>query len=204
MSTVAQHSRALRRFCSGLCTSGRIAHLDRAALLVALALAAIACGGGNYGHTRTYEPLLSERPYMDRAQELGYEQVKRTPYDYKATLVAWFGVVERMDRLPDGRNQLRLGYRVHQARHLCKDEYQDSCRVTVSESSVGDFVARVRLTEAELNGDERVWVGSLLKVYGTPTGDYDERGDPVLEVSYHRHWPRGRFVTTAQRGAMKR
>lgn len=173
-------------------------------LFVALFLVLAACRGGNYGHARTYEPLLSEKPYMDRAQDLGYEQVKRTPYDYKSTLVAWFGVVQRIDPLPDGRSQLRMGFRVHQARHLCKDEYQDSCRVTVSESTVGEFVARVRLSAAEIDGGDRVWVGSLLKLYGTPTGDYDEHGNPVLEVSYHRHWPRGRYVTTAQRGAMKR
>lgn len=210
MSTVAQNPRApwskaqIALFCSRI-ARGASARFDRALPLVALAALACACGGGpNYGHTRTYEPLLSERPYMDRAQDLGYEQVKRTPYDYKNTPVAWWGVVERIDPLPDGRSRLRLGFRVHQDRHLCKDEYQDSCRVTVSESSVGDFAARVKLSDAELNGKERVWIGSLLKLYGTPTGDYDERGDPVLEVHYHRHWPRGRYVTTAQRSAMKR
>jgi hypothetical protein len=191
VSTVAKHPHESRRGSAGL-------------LLVAFACCALGCGGGSYGHTRTYEPLISEKPHFDRAQELSYEQVKRAPYDYKATQIAWFGVVEKIEALPDGRTALRLGFRTHQARHLCKDEYQDSCRVTVSQTSSGPFVARLQLSDAEKNTDQRVWVGSLMKLYGTPTGDYDEHGDPVLEVSYHRHWPRGTYVTTAQRRAMKR
>lgn len=161
-------------------------------------------GAGPYGYARTYEPLLSERTHFDDAQEQPYEQVKRAPYDYKQTEIAWFGVVDDVTQLPDGRSQVVLGIRTQQARNLCRDEYQDSCRMTVSETSPGKFVARIALSEAEKTGKERVGEGSLLKVYGRPTGDYDERGDPVLEATYHRHWPRGYFVTTAQRGAMRR
>lgn len=160
--------------------------------------------GGQYGYTRTYKPLPAEASHFEKAQELPYEQVKTTPYDYKETEVTWFGVVEGMSELPDGQTQLELALRTHQARHLCHDEYEDSCRMTVSQSSTGKFITRLKLTEAERTGKERVWVGSLLKVYGQPTGDYDEKGNPVLEVSYYRHWPRGYYVTTAQRSAMKR
>ncbi len=163
-----------------------------------------ACGSGQYGFSRTYEPLMSERGHLDAAQELPYEQVKLAPYDYKQTEVAWFGVVTGVKDLPEGYTQLQLSYRVHQARHLCSDEYQDSCRLTVSESSPGEFLARVKLHDSEKKGKERVWLGSLLKIYGKPTGDVDEQGNPVLETSYHRHWPRGYYVTTAQRAAMKR
>jgi len=176
-------------------------------LTVLLATCALAAcrGPGPYGFSRTYEPLLTERKHLDRAQDLPYEQVKRAPYDYKNIEVAWFGVVESLSDLPDGRSQVRLAVRTPQARNLCRDEYQDSCRLTVSETSPGKFVARVVLSEEEKKaGKERVWNGSLLKVYGTPTGDYDEHGDPVIEASYHRHWPRGYYVTTAQRGAMRR
>jgi len=164
-----------------------------------------ACGGaGPYGFARTYEPLLSEKGHLDQAQQLPYEQVKAAPYQFRKIEIAWFGVVTELSELADKRTALRLSFRVHPARHLCRDEYQDSCRVTVAESSPGEFVARLTLSAAEKAGKERVWVGSLLKVYGTPTGDYDERGNPVIEVTYHRHWPRGFYVTTAQRKAMKR
>jgi hypothetical protein len=164
-----------------------------------------ACGsGGQYGYTRTYEPLLAEQGHFQQAQELPYEQVKTAPYDFKETEVAWFGVVESMSELPDDQTQLKLAVRVHQARHLCRDEYEDSCRITVSQTSTGSFVVRLKLGAKEKSGQERVWLGSLLKIYGRPTGDFDDKGDPVLEVTYYRHWPRGYYVTTAQRSAMKR
>lgn len=147
---------------------------------------------------------MSEKGHLEKAQQRPYEQVKADPYQFKNTKIAWFGVVTSIDELPDGRSELQLSFRAHQARHLCRDEFEDSCRVTVSERSPGSFVARLKLSEAEKTGKDRVWLGSLLKVYGTPTGDYDEHGDPVLEVSYYRHWPRGYYVTTAQRGAMRR
>lgn len=173
--------------------------------LVVVGLLAASCSNvGKYGYARTYEPLLTEKGPMLEAQDLPYEQVKRAPYEYKQTLIAWFGVVTKVSTLSDRRMQLRLSVRAHQARHLCRDDFADSCRVTVSESSAGDFTARLATNKADREGPERIVAGSLLKVYGTPTGDFDNRGDPVVEVSYHRHWPRGYYVTTAQRGAMKR
>jgi hypothetical protein len=165
----------------------------------------MSCGGaGPYGYARTYEPMLSEKGHLERSEERAYEEVKRAPYDFKATEIAWFGVVTEVSELPDGFTELTLSFRPHQARHLCRDEYADSCRVTVSDASQGNFVARVQLKDEEKTGKERVWVGSLLKVYGMPTGDYDEQGDPVLDAKFYRHWPRGYYVTTAQRSAMKR
>jgi hypothetical protein len=172
------------------------------AVIVLVALGG--CGGGQYGFSRTYEPLITERPHLEKAQELPLEDVRKAPYDYKTVEVAWFGVVQSIHELEDGRTELYLAARVHQARHLCRDEYQDSCRITVSESSPGNFVARLKLKGEERTGKERVWVGSLFKIYGTPTGDYDEKGDPVLDTAYYRHWPRGFYVTTAQRSGMTR
>jgi hypothetical protein len=147
---------------------------------------------------------MSEKRHFEQAQQRPYEEIKAAPYDYRNTEIAWFGVVTEIAELADRRSQLRLSFRVHQARHLCRDEFQDSCRVTVSEQSPGDFTARLKLREGEKDGQERVWIGSLLVVYGKPTGDYDDRGDPVIEATFHRHWPRGYYVTTAQRGAMRR
>ena len=181
--------------------------LRRASLLAALAVSCLGSGchgPGKYGFARTYEPLLSEKGPLEQAQDLPYEQVKRAPYNYKTTKITWFGVVTKLSDLPDGRVQLRLAVRAHQARHLCRNDFADSWRVTVSEASAGEFSARLALQKSEREGEERVAIGSLLKVYGIPTGDYDEHGDPMIEVSYHRHWPRGYYVTTAQRGTMKR
>lgn len=147
---------------------------------------------------------MAEKSHFENAQELPYEQVKTSPYEYKDKEIAWFGVVENLSDLADGQTLLTIAVRAHQARHLCKDEYEDSCRVTVSQTSTGKFVTRLALKKDEKSGKERIWVGSLLKVYGHTTGDFDENGDPVIATTYYRHWPRGTYVTTAQREAMTR
>ena len=53
-------------------------------------------------------------------------------------------------------------------------------------------------------GTDRVWTGSLLRVIGAPTGEFDAEGGPVLAAAYYRHWPRGAYVTTADRARMRR
>lgn len=195
MSTTPAHWRASETYV------GRT--LLRSSLALGLLLASCH-GAGPYGYARTYEPLLSEQPHFDRAEERSYEEVKRAPYEFRTREIAWYGVVLELSELADGKAELTLAYRTHQQRHLCRDDFSDSCRVTVSEGSPGRFVARVSLRTSEREGKERVWAGSLLKIYGTPTGDYDEHGDPVIEGKFHRHWPRGYYVTTAQRAAMRR
>lgn len=147
---------------------------------------------------------MTEKGHFEQAQELPFEQVKTAPYDYKNTEVTWFAVVDDLRELPDGQTELELAVRIPQARNLCRDEYEDSCRVTVSTSSPGKFITRLTLSEKEKAGKQRVWAGSLMKIYGRPTGDYDDRGHPVIAATYYRHWPHGYYVTTAQRGAMKR
>ncbi len=53
-------------------------------------------------------------------------------------------------------------------------------------------------------GENRLWVGSLVKVYGSPTGDFDEEGGPILQSAWYRLWPHGKYVTTGARGSMRR
>ncbi|HEX5656366.1 MAG TPA: hypothetical protein VFX59_04190, partial [Polyangiales bacterium] len=71
-----------------------------------------ACGGGQYGFSRTYEPLITERPHLEKAQELPLEDVRKAPYDFKTVEVAWFGVVQSIHELEDGRSELFLAARV--------------------------------------------------------------------------------------------
>ena len=162
------------------------------------------CGGGSYGFSRTYQPLAGEQRHFDQARQLTYQDLVREPNAYKTVEVGWFGVVNELRNLSDGRTRLLLTLRSHQARHLCADESKSSCRVTISEAGLGTFSADLKLKASELEGQERVWHGSLLKIYGMPTGEYSEETGPVLEVTYYRHWPRGYYVTTAQRSAMRR
>ena len=174
-------------------------------LVLAVAAAPLTgCGGGAYGFSRTYQPLASEQRHFAEAKQLTYQDLVREPNAYRSTEIGWFGVVTELYDLRDGRTRISLTLRSHQARHLCSDESKSSCRVTISEGGLGIFSADVRLNADDLDGQERVWHGSLLKIYGKPTGQYSEETGPVLEVTYYRHWPRGYYVTTAQRGAMRR
>jgi hypothetical protein len=177
----------------------------RAPLVAALfACSLAACGGGQYGFARTYSPLASEQTHFDQAEEATYQDLLRDPRRFEKTEVGWFGTVDSVAQAPDGRARLTLKLRAHQARHLCSDDSRSSCRVTVSEAQLGVFTVDIALKPEEINGKERIWVGSLLKVYGTHSGEYSEETGPVLKVSYYRHWPRGFYVTTAARGSMRR
>ncbi|MCS6799834.1 MAG: hypothetical protein NZ898_15175 [Myxococcota bacterium] len=163
------------------------------------------CGGaGPYGFARQYEPLDEEEPYLERATSVSYEEVRRAPTTYTSTLLGWFGVVTAVDVAADGSALVALTYRTHQARHLCADERESSCRVTVSERAIGPWTARIRLRHEDRFGSDRVWVGSLLRVYGRPTGDTDEQGGPVVAGEWYRHWPRGAYVTTGAAVTMRR
>lgn len=173
---------------------------------LASALLLTACGGGGeYGYARTYTPLSAEQDHMDAATEVTYEDVRRDPAEYASVSLAWFGVVTGVDvDASTGEGAVHLTYRTLQSRNLCEDERASSCRVTVSERAGGPFSVNLRLSSDQISGQDRVWQGSLLKVYGPPTGEFDDEGGPVLGSSYFRHWPRGTYVTTGAAGRMRR
>jgi hypothetical protein len=165
----------------------------------------LGCGGNPYGYAPEYVPLSEEEPYGERGLALAYEDVRRDPLKYKDKLVAWFGVVKDVQPVP-GEDQVRvaLDLRFHQERHLCTDQFDDSCRVTISEKEGGPFSAVVTLRSEDREGRDRVTSGSLLKVYGKPLADYDDRGGPLLATEYYRHWPLGTYVNTARATNMRR
>lgn len=200
--------------------------------LVGFVLAAMGCGGNSYGYARSYEPLSDEEAYLaDADVHLTYEEVRRAPRGYANARLAWFGVVEEMHAVPcvKGLSQrelsncqagkklmeIYLSYRTHRQRHLCADASDSSCRVTVSDRDGGRVVARVFLDPRELEGDERVWRGSLLRVYGSPDVPRNLPGPDSLEVpdedipvivnvAWHRHWPVGKYVTSGDASHMRR
>ena len=53
-------------------------------------------------------------------------------------------------------------------------------------------------------GRDRVYAGSLLKVYGHVTTDYDDRGGPIVKTEYYRHWPRNTYVSSSHAVNMRR
>ena len=163
-----------------------------------------ACGGsGNYNFARSYEPLRGEKSHYGSAQAVPYEDVKRDPNGFKNTEIGWFGVVQGVSELSDGRTRLSLALHAHHERHLCREAAASSCRLTIAERPLGSFSVDLALAPEEKQGRDRVGVGSLLKIYGYPSGEYAEDGGPVLSVTYYRNWPRGTYVTTADRASMR-
>jgi hypothetical protein len=173
------------------------------ALLLATMLCA--CGGNPYGYAPQYAPLSEEEPYFEQGVALSYEEVRRDPIGHQDQTLAWFGVVE--DVKPAGNSgqvRVALGLRFHQPRHLCSDQFDSSCRVTISDKVGGPFSALVTLRPDDRAGRDRVYAGSLLKVYGKVTSEYDDRGGPIIETAYYRHWPLGTYVNTRRATNMRR
>ncbi|NOY91736.1 MAG: hypothetical protein GXP55_11120 [Deltaproteobacteria bacterium] len=177
--------------------------------LIPLALSCLAlsaCGGaGPYGHAHTYAPLGPEEARLEAVTPISFEEVKRDPQGFAGQTLSFFGVVRHVSTDAEShQTTLRVDFRVLQPRNLCSDERSNSCRVTVSERSGGEFSALVSLRPGDERGPNRLWIGSLVRIYGTPTGDLDEEGGPVMQVSYYRYWPRSQYVTTAASGRMRR
>jgi hypothetical protein len=188
-----------------LAPSGLLYGLACLISLAGLASLTTACGGNQYGYAREYVPLGDEEPFIERAGAgVSYEDVRRDPVDYQSTTLAWFGVVTSVERDSDNRTLVHATHRIHQARHLCSDETSGSCRVTVSDRQSGPFTAVVQIHPEDREGEARLWAGSLVKIYGSPTGEFDTEGGPIVEAAFYRHWPRGTYVTTGAAGSMRR
>ena len=147
------------------------------------------CGGGQWGYARTYSAAGDEGPYLEREVELSYEDVRRFPDRHADSLVGWFGTVTEIESLDQetGEARLHLELRPHQERHLCEDETPGSCRVTVAERPIGPFVALLTLRREDLGEHEdRLWRGSLVKVYGHVTDEGTEESGPILQAEWYR------------------
>lgn len=179
-------------------------HVVMSAVLFGIAASAVGCGSNRYGYAPEYVPLSEEEPYLERGHAYSYEEVRRNPMAYEHATVAWFGIVTDTQPAEDGMTRVAMELHFHQPRHLCADQFDSSCRVTVSEKQGGPFTAVLTLRPEDREGKDRVYAGSLLKIYGTPAVEYDERGGPVLKTQYYRHWPRGTYVETGRRINMRR
>jgi hypothetical protein len=173
--------------------------------LIALALVLTACGGNPYGYAPQYAPLSEEEPYFEQGRAYGYEDVRRDPLSHQQELLGWFGVVSDVQKVGSG-DQVRVAMdlRFHQERHLCTDQFDDSCRVTISDKAGGPFTALLTLRPEDREGRDRVYAGSLLKVYGHVMTDYDDRGGPIVKADYYRHWPRATYVSSSHSVNMRR
>ena len=164
------------------------------------------CGGDRYNFGRDYAAYGDEGQYLERAVDLSYEEVRRFPDRHAEELIGWFGVITEIGDLDraTGEARLTLDYRRHQPRHLCADERTGSCRVTVSQRGIGPFQVLVTLRQEDLvDGTDRLWTGSLLKIYGHVSDAGSDESGPIIQVDHYRHFPHGTFVTTAAAGSMR-
>jgi hypothetical protein len=174
--------------------------------LVFLAMLAAGCASaGRYGYARTYVALDDEAAWATRAEEPVYDDIRRAPEPYRGRVVSFFGIVRSVGQTGGAQARLALQVRTHQERHLCEEDSESTCRVTVSARDGGAFTAVVTLRPDDLDGENRLQTNSLVRVFGTVTpGEYDPEGGPVVQVQYYRHWPRGQYVTTASAELMRR
>ena len=176
------------------------------ALVLALLLPTVyGCGSNPYGYAPEYVPLSDEDEYNESGLELSYEEVRRDPMGNQAKTLAWFGMVESVKPVP-GKDQVMVAMQLvfHQPRHLCSDQFDSSCRVTISEKAGGPWTAVLTATPEHRSGRDRINAGSLLKVYGHVSTEYDDRGGPIVNADYYRHWPHGTYVNTRRAGNMRR
>lgn len=171
--------------------------------LVLFALVPACGGGGPFGYAHEYSTISGEDAYLHRAVDTSYEEVRRArPEDQ--TFVGWFGVVVEPPVTEGDTTRLTLSLRAHQDRHLCSTSSSDSCRVTVSEREIARFTALVHVhPEDAAEGPMRLSVGSLVRVYGTSTGN-DANDFPIIAAEWYRHWPAHYYVTTAAASSMRR
>lgn len=165
--------------------------LIRISFAFSLMFSLLACGGNTFGFSRTYEPNDQEESF-GQVGDVGYQEVARSPDDFHGVRVAWFGTI--IGQGADGRS-LKLAYRRLQPRNYCSGREESSCRVTVSERSLGEFWVR---TKTEAPGGN----GALIRVLGS-FGQAEDKL-PTIDAKVLRYWPTDVFVTTAMRSRLRR
>ncbi|HEY4156798.1 MAG TPA: hypothetical protein VGM29_01830 [Polyangiaceae bacterium] len=173
--------------------------------LLGLSLFVVSChSAGQYGYSRTYEPLSPESVAAKDARDYDPVMAAREHADWKTKPVTVFGIVKSRSQAKDGSTYVALSVRTLSGRNLCDSMDEDTCRVTVSEHEHAVVHAKLQLTSEDDIGKSSVGPGSLLRVIGKLSDDVDvDDGTAIIQASYYRHWPRNFFVTTADRAHMQ-
>ncbi|RYZ09157.1 MAG: hypothetical protein EOO73_05190 [Myxococcales bacterium] len=172
-------------------------------LALALALLGGCSSAGPYGYSRTYSALDAEEDAADGAREYDPVMAERDKAEWKKAKISVFGVVNKRAEGPGGTAYVTLSVRTLEARNLCEQMEEESCRVTVGQNEFAVVHALLKLAPKDDLGDKSLNRGSLVRVLGKLTDEVDpEDGTPVFKAEYYRHWPRNFFVTTASRPDM--
>lgn len=171
-------------------------------LLILTCLLSVSCyNAGPYGYARYYIPLDDEEQYQVVVPI--YNEVKRQPNLFANKLIAWFGVVESIEEGQE-YDKIRLSYRLHIERHLCEDETEASCKVTISNKTIGSYTAIIKLNTEDKDGRNKVKIGSLIRTIGKISKNSTPESEPVIDVIYYRHWPRGQYFFAGMRKYFRR
>jgi len=173
--------------------------------LTALCLTSLAAcsSAGPYGYSRTYSALDAEEDAAQGARDYDPVMVERDKAAWKKAKVSVFGIVNKRAGGPAGTAYVTLSVRTLEARNLCEELDEASCRVTVGEREFAVVHAQLKLSPSDDIGEKSLNRGSLVRVLGKLTDEVDpEDGTPVFKAEYYRHWPRNFFVTTASRPDM--
>jgi len=169
------------------------------AVVFALATTATACAGP-YGHSRTYAPTSAESDAAEGSRDYDPVMIEREPQAWTSKSISLFGVVESKVEEGAGTTLATVSLRRLEPRNLCESQASDeSCRVTVSDTSFGTARVRLSLRPEEKSGDKSVGPGSLLRVIGKLDVVADESDKvPIVKATYYRHWPHRFYVTRAK------
>jgi hypothetical protein len=171
--------------------------------VLGLALLSGCSSAGPYGYSRTYSPLDAEDDAIDGAREYDPVMAERDKAEWKKSKISLFGVVNKRAEGASGMAYVTLSVRTLEARNLCEELDEQTCRVTVGEREFAVVHALLKLSPSDDIGDKSLNRGSLVRVVGKLTDEVDpEDGTPVFKAEYYRHWPRNFFVTTASRPDM--
>jgi hypothetical protein len=189
--------------------------LARTIVVMGLTWTLLSCGPGPYGFSRYYVPGEPEEAFHKQAREYPYGIVAANPDRYRDQLIAWFGIVQRIEQTKDGKYQIRFSYNRHKERHLCAEQSSSSCRVTVHFKPTGYFSARLQLRAEDVKpGLDKIQTGTLMRLFGRVRCsereegqlqcDYDEEGGLILEAVHYRQWPVRYYATTRAAAALRR
>jgi hypothetical protein len=138
-----------------------------------LALLAGCSSAGPYGYSRTYSALSAEDDAADGAREYDPVMAERDKAEWKKTKVSLFGVVTKRAEGPAGNAYVTLSVRTLEARNLCEQLDEETCRVTVGQNEFAVVHALIKLSPSDDLGDKSLNRGSLVRVIGKLTDEVD-------------------------------
>ena len=162
-----------------------------------VAVLAMACGAGPYGHARNYVTTSDEDEAMRGSTVFDPVEYAREPDKWRSGNISVFGIVTARSVGKGGKAYVTMGVRRLELRNACGSQNdEDSCRVTVSGRDLGVIHALATLQQEDDTGPVAIATGSLLRVVGFFGEEVDKAdGTPIIHAKFYRHWPRHQYVT---------